>query len=151
MDPLQWMGAVRMRVQTADKNITISTSNPHHSNLLIVSWSRKLHVYRKQIHYYDVFNFKPLLKYESSLSCLNQERNMQINRWTGVDYLWIIAMFLSNVWTLVLTAPIHCRGTIDEQVMWCDIFQRNKLIYILDSRSTFSFWVNYFFNWLRLM
>ncbi len=22
MDPLQWMGAVRMRVQTADKNIT---------------------------------------------------------------------------------------------------------------------------------
>ncbi len=23
MDPLQWMGAVRMRVQTADKNITI--------------------------------------------------------------------------------------------------------------------------------
>ncbi len=22
-DPLQWMGAVRMRVQTADKNITI--------------------------------------------------------------------------------------------------------------------------------
>ncbi len=23
MDPLQWMGAIRMRVQTADKNITI--------------------------------------------------------------------------------------------------------------------------------
>ncbi len=23
MDPLQWMGAVRMRVHTADKNITI--------------------------------------------------------------------------------------------------------------------------------
>ncbi len=23
MDPLQWMGAVRKRVQTADKNITI--------------------------------------------------------------------------------------------------------------------------------
>ncbi len=29
MDPLKWMGAVRMRVQTADKNITISTCNPH--------------------------------------------------------------------------------------------------------------------------
>ncbi len=26
MDPLQWMGAVRMRVQTADKNTTISNS-----------------------------------------------------------------------------------------------------------------------------
>ncbi len=23
MDPLQWMGAIRMKVQTADKNITI--------------------------------------------------------------------------------------------------------------------------------
>ncbi len=31
MDALQWMGAVRTRVQTADKNIT---SNPHHSSAL---------------------------------------------------------------------------------------------------------------------
>ncbi len=31
MDPLQWMGAVRMRVQTADKNITvIHKSTPVH-------------------------------------------------------------------------------------------------------------------------
>uniref|UniRef100_A0A671NI24 Glutamate receptor n=1 Tax=Sinocyclocheilus anshuiensis TaxID=1608454 RepID=A0A671NI24_9TELE len=28
--------------------------------------------------------------------------------WSGVDYLWIIVMFLSAVWTLILTAPIHC-------------------------------------------
>ncbi len=28
MDPLQWMGAVRMRVQTADKNITIIHTTP---------------------------------------------------------------------------------------------------------------------------
>ncbi len=26
-------------------------------------------------------------------------------------------MFLSAVWTLILTAPIHCRGYIGEQVM----------------------------------
>ncbi len=26
-------------------------------------------------------------------------------------------MFLSTVWTLILTAPIHCRGCIAEQVM----------------------------------
>ncbi len=37
--------------------------------------------------------------------------------WSGMDYLWIIVMFLSAVWTLILTAPIHCRGSIDEQVM----------------------------------
>ncbi len=30
MDPLQWMGAVRMRVQTADKNITIIHTTPVH-------------------------------------------------------------------------------------------------------------------------
>ncbi len=28
MDPLQWMGAVRMRVQTADENITIIHTTP---------------------------------------------------------------------------------------------------------------------------
>ncbi len=38
--------------------------------------------------------------------------------WSGVDYLWIIVMFLSAVWTLILTAPIHCRGFIGEQVMY---------------------------------
>ncbi len=44
-----------------------------------------------------------------------------INWWTGV--VWIIVMFiLSAVWTLVLTAPIHCRASIGEQVMQCYIF-----------------------------
>ncbi len=43
---------------------------------------------------------------------------------------------LSAVWTLILTAPIHCRASIGEQVMWCYISPNllpwtNKLIYIL--------------------
>ncbi len=65
--------------------------------------------------------------------------------WSGVDYLWIIVMFLSAVWTLILTAPIHCRASIGEQVMKHYIspnlfWWRSKLIYILDGRrvSTFS-------------
>ncbi len=38
--------------------------------------------------------------------------------WCGLlDYYWIIVMFLSAVWTLILTAPIHCRGSIAEQVI----------------------------------
>ncbi len=63
--------------------------------------------------------------------------------WSGVDYLWIIVMFLSVVLTLILMAPIHCRGSIGEQVMkFCyiseNLFQlRNKFIYILDGLSTF--------------
>ncbi len=39
--------------------------------------------------------------------------------WIHVDYLWIIVMFLSAVWTHILMAPIHCRGSIGEQVMQC--------------------------------
>ncbi len=36
--------------------------------------------------------------------------NMQLFRFTScVGYLWNIVMFLSAVWTLILTAPIHCR------------------------------------------
>ncbi len=37
--------------------------------------------------------------------------------WRGVDYLWIIVMLLSAVWTLILMAPIHCGGSIGEQVI----------------------------------
>ncbi len=34
--------------------------------------------------------------------------------WTGI--MWVIVMFLSVVWTLILTAPIHCRASTGEQV-----------------------------------
>ncbi len=33
------------------------------------------------------------------------------------SYLCINVMFLSALWTLILTAPIHCRGSTGEQVM----------------------------------
>ncbi len=35
MDPLQWMGAVRMRIQTADKNIHKYDSSP---SINVVKW-----------------------------------------------------------------------------------------------------------------
>ncbi len=35
--------------------------------------------------------------------------------WSGVDYLWIIVIFVSAVWTLILAAPFHCRGSISEK------------------------------------
>ncbi len=38
MDPLQWMGAVRMRVQTADKNIAVIHTTPGHQ---LTSWEVK--------------------------------------------------------------------------------------------------------------
>ncbi len=41
--------------------------------------------------------------------------SQDINWWTGV--VWIIVIFLSAVWTLILTAPIHCRASIAETLM----------------------------------
>ncbi len=36
----------------------------------------------------------------------------------ALGYLWIIVMFLSAVCTLILTAPIHCRGSTESK--WCN-------------------------------
>ncbi len=52
-----------------------------------------------------------------------------------MDDLWIIVMFLSAVWALVMTALIHCRGSFGEQVMECT--------------ANFHFWVNYIYIFLR--
>ncbi len=69
----------------------------------------------------------------------------------GLEWYGLLVMFLSAVWTLILTAPIHCRGSIGEQVMQCYIspnLMKKKLIYILDHQrvSTFPFCVNYSFK-----
>ncbi len=64
--------------------------------------------------------------------------SQDINWWTGVDFLWIIVRFLSAVWTLILTAPIHCRGS--------------SLQICYDKKTTsvnFHFRVNYSFNLLQ--
>ncbi len=72
--------------------------------------------------------------------------------WSRVDCLWTNLMFLSVVWTLILTAPIHCRRSIGEQVMlWCislNVFWcRNKLIYILDGLRVSKLSEFVFFLW----
>ncbi len=46
-----------------------------------------------------------------------------INWWAGV--VWITVMFISTVYTLILTAPIHCRGSIGEQVLEFNFFFTN--------------------------
>ncbi len=55
MDPLQWMGAVRMRVQTADKNITIII----HTTPVQQTHIKKC-VCMKQIYHFNNFNIKLL-------------------------------------------------------------------------------------------
>ncbi len=50
-----------------------------------------------------------------------KQNTPKMNELTGVPWIIVILRimtFLSAVWTLMLrTAPIHCRGSIGEQVM----------------------------------
>ncbi len=51
-------------------------------------------------------------------------------------------MFLSAVWTLILTAPIHCRGSIAEQIS--PSISKDGLGWSA-FLAYFHFWMNYFF------
>ncbi len=68
-----------------------------------------------------------------------------MNWWTGVE--WIIVRFLSAVWTLILTAPIHCRASIAETLIdWSGVDYCEVFISCLDSsdgtHSLQSIWCN---------
>ncbi len=75
--------------------------------------------------------------------------SQDVNSWTGV--VWIIVMFLSAVWTLILTAPIHCRGFIGEQDVMLNFYKfvpmKNKIIFILDGLRASTFSENFHFWW----
>ncbi len=82
MDPLQWMGAVRMRVQTADKYIICN--NPHDSSSLVFC-GLKMYVFIINKPIIKTFltcrkNISPLsiilLSSVKKVSRLNQERNL---------------------------------------------------------------------------
>ncbi len=64
------------------------------------------------------------------------------------DGLEVFVMFLSLVWTLILTAPMYCRGSIGEQVIiiyFSKSYLINKLINILEGLRVCTFWVIYSF------
>ncbi len=62
-----------------------------------------------------------------------------MNCWTVV--VWINVMFLSAVWTLILTAPIHCRA-YDVMLHFSKSVLLKKLIPILSGRRMSTFWAN---------
>ncbi len=77
-------------------------------------------------HYYELwtgddFKVKPNDGFVSYKHAFFYFTRHQLMDWTGVDYLWITVVFLSIFWALILTAPIHWRGTTGEQVMECYI------------------------------
>ncbi len=101
------------------------------------------------------FKVKNFLMMDLFLTNTQLFASQDINRWTGV--VWIIVMFLSAVWTLILTAPIHCRGSIGEEVTECyispkSVLMKKQTLYIFyDLRvsklsGNCHFWVNYSFK-----
>ncbi len=56
--------------------------------------------------------------------------------WRHLGCLWIIVMFLFSVWTLILTASIHCRGSIGERVMYSLHFSKSIQIKIKNSSTS---------------
>ncbi len=154
------MGAVRMRVQTADKNITVIQHDPHDCSPLERFWT--VFACKQSLicaYFYpdsDKMTFSP----EKIISFLQTGTHFLLQKtlmdWSGVDYLWIFVMFLSAVWTLILTAPIHIHWWASK---WCNV----TFIQICSNEETnlstswiawgwvnfqhiFIFCANYFFN-----
>ncbi len=86
-----------------------------HISLLIQT--KLLFQRRKQFYGYDSdfsqkqwIEVKKVLMMDLFLINMQLFTSLGLSYWTGV--VWIIVMFLSAVWTLILTAPIHLRGSI---------------------------------------
>ncbi len=109
-------------------------------------WARKNLWFRINIlfyffHFYGLWPEVKVYSYKVLMMDLFL-KNMQLFTWQDVEWwsrdVWTAcgSVFFLSVWTLILTAPIHCRwSTVVSK--WCNstFFQiqlRNKLIYILD-------------------
>ncbi len=64
-------------------------------------------------------------------------------------------MFLSAIWTFILTAPIYCRGSIIEQVLYCytvflqiilDEETNSSKLRFNKSSANIHFWLNNLFK-----
>ncbi len=86
MDPLQWMGAVRMRVQTADKNITIiHTTSPSVNDLR----RQKLRVCKKQNKHNIAFSSEEFISTELGEKSAQIRHSLQAK--TALNkYVWIL-------------------------------------------------------------
>ncbi len=101
MDPLQWMGAVRMRVQTADNNIT---SNPHHSSPVhqLTSCEVKSYVFVRNKSIIKVFFNSKVQKSRLSIILLSPVKNSphlnqgeDMHRWSTL-YKWKLSKLVRN-------------------------------------------------------
>ncbi len=82
---------------------------------LLHSSSKKiLHSSTSKYYSFNIYVPTSLFEFLTNTLLLTSQ---DVNWWSHGNYLWIIVMFLSAACTLILTAPIHCRGSIGEQVI----------------------------------
>ncbi len=126
MYALQWMGAVRMRVQTGDKNITIIHTTPVHQLMSgDKSWA---YGYKSKIwfhnpsssiekRYYGLWTHILAIQFEDKKTCwwirFIQTRSFK----TLTDVLEWCVLLWCFYQTLILTAPIHRRASVAETLM----------------------------------
>ncbi len=94
---------------------------------IFLSWFRRDNFFTEGSVIMDYRLFWSVFMMDLFLTNTQLFASQDVNWWTGVmDYLWIIVMFLSAVWTLILTAPIHCRGSLVSK--WCNatFFQKKQ-------------------------
>ncbi len=83
MDPLQWMGAVSMRVQTADRSITIIHTTPVHQ---LMSCEVKSCVFVKNKSIIKHFNFKPSLL--AKIALVHNAEDPLVSKWCDECYIF---------------------------------------------------------------
>ncbi len=137
MDPLRWMGAVRMRIH----NNAYSGEKVH---LLLSSHIKIHHLFRTVLDcshlicaYFSPDSDETTFSLEKAigdrvqkvtvLSCFflfttNTQlyTSQDVYWWTGLEWWGLLVDYgyvSSSFWTLILMAPIHCRGSIGDKVM----------------------------------
>ncbi len=80
------------------------------------NYGLRYNLYVLLVSTFTIFS-RPHVLFSDSTNLQFESRNilmMDLFLLSSLDYLWIIVMFLSAVWTLILTAPIHYKGSIGE-------------------------------------
>ncbi len=92
MDPLQWMGAVRMRVQTADKNITIIHKKSKTVHQLMVCKYESIHNI--------AFSSENVVSSESGEKYAQVKHQLQVKtvQNSSEQKCWWILMWKNNRW-----------------------------------------------------
>ncbi len=118
------MGATRMRVQMADKNSAIIHKNIYKrkQSKTVINMSVDFDLRGQQG--IDISTGGNVIKhlnngFVSYNHAVFHFTRCQLMDWSHVDYLRIIMVFSSAVWTLILMAPIHCRR-IQWLSNWCN-------------------------------